>query len=109
MKYEQLTIPGSEPERAHARRSDPETSHAAAASLSSEKLRASQAEVLRLLREHGPMTDLDLIELAEESQTRQSDSGLRTRRKELVVKGLVRDSGKRFTMGGRKHILWQAT
>lgn len=110
MKFgEQLTIPGCEPlEQAHARRTDPETSHQAAAALSSDSLRASQAEVLRLLRQYGPLTDVDLCEWAEQLSIPQSDSGLRTRRKELVVKGLVRDSGKRQTINGRKHILWQA-
>jgi hypothetical protein len=94
---------------ARARDTDPETSHAAAASLSSEKIRESQALVLGLLRADGPMTDETLVAVVEERELRLSPSGARTRRKELVDLGLVEDSGGRVRTGsGRAAIVWRA-
>ena len=94
-------------EQAHARTSDPWTSHAAAASLASDKIRGAQSAVLRFLRRNGPMEDERLVKLYNGDPT-QSPSGLRTRRAELVKKGLIVDSGKRIvTKSGRKAIVWQ--
>ena len=92
--------------KANARRSDPDTSHAAAQSLSSDKLRESQGAVLRHFVEHGPMTDVDLGNAYEGPP--QSPSGLRTRRRELVDRGLLEDAGtrKRLT-SGRYAIVWR--
>ncbi|MHC5840021.1 hypothetical protein ACYTYC_09450, partial [Streptococcus pyogenes] len=47
---------------AHARHTDPETSHEAAASIGEDKIRASQQAVLMILLRFGPMTDSKLIE-----------------------------------------------
>lgn len=89
-----------------ARRTDPSTSHAAAASISSSKLRSSQVAVLEWLREHGPATDEALVELYNGPD--QSPSGLRTRRRELVEQRLVRDSGARQPLAsGRMAIVWE--
>lgn len=94
-----------------ARRSDPDTSHEAARSVTS--IRESHRAVLRVFKQYGGMTDEDLLnyytactELA--GFPRQSDSGLRTRRSELVAAGKLRDSGKR-TVGrtGRRMIVWE--
>lgn len=94
---------------AHARRTDPETSHAAAASLTPTALRASQSEVLNILRQ-GPMHDQRIAQVAMDWHTKQSPSGLRTRRRELVDAGLVEDSGRRETLtSGYKSVVWQLT
>ena len=94
--------------RALARNTDPETSHLAAASLASDKLRASQDEVLRFMRARGPLTDDQLVRTYV-GTVPQSPSGLRTRRSELVARGLVEDTGKRVVLpSGRKAIVWAA-
>lgn len=87
-----------------ARRTDPGTSWEAARSVTG--IRESQAEVLALFREHGPMTD-------EEARARyrgkQSLSGFRTRRAELVDRGLIRDTNERRGMTtGRRAVVWAA-
>jgi hypothetical protein len=92
---------------AHARRTDPETSHAAARSISSDKLRQSQDEVLRLFDVGGNMTDVEVALLASVEGVVQSPSGLRTRRRELVDLGLLKDTGKRERLlSGRQAIVW---
>jgi hypothetical protein len=95
---------------AHARRGDPYTSHAAAASLPSDKIRASQEAVLAVYRRFGPMTQPQLLEryAADGSLPAQSPSGLRTRSSELVALGLLRDSGRWAVLpSGRKSIIWE--
>lgn len=93
-------------DRAHARRTDPATSHEAADSLSSDRLRASQDAVLAFLRRHGAMTDIELVERYD-GTVQQSPSGLRTRRKELVTRGLVVDTGGWVrTPSGRRSTVW---
>jgi hypothetical protein len=95
------------PRRAHARSTDPATSHAAAASLPD--LRASEIEVLGLFAHVGSrLTDEQLIARARAAGLTQSDSGLRTRRSELVDLAYVQDSGVReLTATGRRTISWQ--
>lgn len=95
---------------ARARESDPETSHAAADSITPDKLRASQRAVLNVLRLRGGKgTDEQIAEsYTRGSWPAQSPSGLRTRRKELVEAGLVEDSGERVTLpSGRDSIVWR--
>lgn len=95
-------------EQARARNTDPWTSQAAAASLESSKIRASQEAILEFLKKYGSMDDGSLVKLYK-GPPAQSPSGIRTRRAELVEKGLVRDSGKTITMpSGRKAIMWEA-
>lgn len=96
-------------QQAHARRSDPTTSHAAAASVAD--LNATQRLVLRVLREIGPSSDERLAEYWQTHDVSSiSPSGLRTRRAELVEKGLVVDSGQLvMTTGGNSAIVWEAT
>lgn len=109
-----MTLPlfNDDGERAFARRSDPPTSHEAAGSLPSDKLRASQQAVLTILRTHGPACDTDLVRLYQRLSAggrypQQSESGIRTRRKELVAKGLVVDTGRRtLTVSGRRTVVW---
>lgn len=102
---------GKAPE-AHARRTDPQTSHAAAASVSN--IRQSQQYILGFFKQYGPMTDEQLqarISRASSGTTfqtvRLSPSGIRTRRSELVTLGMLRDSGNKLALqSGRKAIVW---
>lgn len=99
---------------AHARRSDPWTSHAAAASISENALNRGQLAVLDLLIKHGPMDDTRLVEVyrwhAEGGEApNMGDSGIRTRRRELADLGLVHNTGKTtFTPSGRRATIWGA-
>lgn len=110
MSSEQLPMfPVFEP-RTRARPSDPHTSHDAAMSLDARFVRQSQAAILRVLREHGPLTDSALIDCyrASREQPAQSDSGIRSRRAELCEVGLVADTGRRARLpSGRLSIMWQ--
>jgi hypothetical protein len=91
--------------RAHARRSDPETSHAAAASV--KNLTELQALILSALKDR-PCIDDVLIARINNSGLLASASGIRSRRSELVALGMVRDSGQRETLpSGRKSIVWE--
>lgn len=96
-----------------ARSSDPETSHAAAASVGD--LRVSQAAVLRLLGAFGPMSDELLCKLYDKfwlqyDYPQQSHSGIRSRRAELVRLGLVAPTGEKVEMdSGRMARVWGAT
>lgn len=76
---------------AHARRTDPVTSHAAANSISSLEDLTSKQTVLRALQQFGPMTDKAMITTirAFQSPRRFSDSRLRTARADLVKLGMV--------------------
>jgi hypothetical protein len=87
-------IPMDPEERARARRSDPETSHMAAESVS---VRENQVRVYQVLSQLGPSTDEWLVACYPMymSEHPQSPSGIRTRRKELWRKGLVKWTGKK--------------
>lgn len=104
------------PDRAYARRSDPETSHAAASSISRRQISLAQADLLRLFsRGDLKLTDAELADLHKVAviQLRlhhQSPSGLRTRRRELVDLGYLKDSGDRRKLpSGRLAIVWERT
>lgn len=100
---------------AHARLTDPQTSHEAAASV--ENITATQTVILKLLTGF-PMTDEDLVWHYEQQirmgadirdVPRASASGIRSRRAELVKLGFVRDSGHRTKISsGRNAIIWTA-
>ena len=120
--FDAATLPAKVPAnadpflRAAARRTDPDTSHAAAASV--KDLTGKQAAVLRIVRlltdRTGGATDEQIAaayqtDLPWEALPVQSDSGLRTRRCELVRRGLVADSGeRRLNAAGRKCAVWVA-
>lgn len=97
-----------------ARTTDPGTSHAAAASVDREAMRATQRALLSLFEEKGPMTDEQAAAeyesvYANRGWPQQSPSGLRTRRNELVSSEALRDTGeKRALSTGRKAIVWAA-
>lgn len=97
---------------AHARRTDPQTSHDAAASISEEKIRRSQQDVLRALRRVGPCDDTALVsEITSHTQryAEQRESGIRTRRKELEAANLVEYTGETTLLSsGRRAKVWQA-
>jgi hypothetical protein len=82
-------------EEPRARHTDPETSHDAAASV--KELRRRQAAVWYVLDMEGPLTDEELVKAyaVRWPHFPQSPSGLRTRRAELVARGLVEWTGRR--------------
>ena len=105
------------PDRARARSTDPQTSHDAAASQTPLSLTRGQAIVIHLFRVHRNlnelsaeygMTDVDFVSIAKHHGYVISESGLRTRRCELVDKHLLEDSGfTRMLLSGRKAIIWR--
>jgi hypothetical protein len=88
----------------HARTSDPETSHEAAESVTN--ITPLKHEILQRLMT--PMTDVDLIEVIRtHSRLVVTESGVRSRRSELVQAGLVKDTGARIKLAtGRNAIVW---
>ena len=88
---------------ATARHTDPETSHNAA-KVASRKAETNRLLALRMLREHGPMTDFALAELTGIQQT-----SVGVRRGELVKLGLVRATTlRRPSPSGTPCIVWEA-
>jgi hypothetical protein len=90
----------------HARLTDPQTSHEAAESVGN--LTATKEAILKALARPG--TDVDLVERYQNLRNapRASESGIRSRRAELVRDGLVQDSGDRVRLAsGRNAIVWQ--
>lgn len=88
-----------------ARTTDPETSHEAANSVTN--ISPLKREILQRLMT--PMTDADLIRtLKIYSDLIVTDSGVRSRRAELVQAGLVKDTGARVKLEtGRSAIVWR--
>ena len=88
----------------NARTTDPETSHEAAMSVTN--ITPLKQEILQRLMT--PMTDTDLYRLLTiSSRLIFTESGVRSRRSELVQAGLVRDTGKRVKLAtGRNAIVW---
>lgn len=100
-----MDLAGQVPPEARARVSDPETSHLAASAIND--LRQAQQEVLAIFHEFGEMTDETLLARAEVVGVKQSPSGLRTRRRELVDAGLVVFTGRRAqTVSGNPSRIW---
>jgi hypothetical protein len=87
-----------------ARRSDPETSHKAAESVSN--VTSAQQSILILLANFGALTDEELYSLLIANGVRISQSGARTRRKELVRLNKVKEAGMGRTVSGRASIKW---
>lgn len=77
---------------AHARATDPDTSHAAAAAITGQ-ITALQRIVLGELKVWGPTTDRKLVSVLKARYAR-TESTWRTRRAELVAKGFVECCGK---------------
>jgi hypothetical protein len=90
---------------AHARNTDPITSHEAAASVND--ITKTQEFILKALVR--PRTDIDLVEAYRNLKLapRASESGIRSRRAELVRAGLIMDTGERVKLAsGRNAIVW---
>lgn len=89
----------------HARTTDPETSHAAARSV--KNLTEIKIKILEVLET--PQTDHDLVfNIRATTDWLVSESGVRSRRAELVQAGLVEDSGSRVKLPtGRYAIVWR--
>jgi hypothetical protein len=91
----------------YARKTDPYTSHEAAASVKNFTL--TQQAILGLLK--SPMTDEDLVERYD-LQSRvglapmASPSGIRTARHKLVERGVVDSVGEGRSRFGRKALIW---
>ena len=88
-----------------ARSTDPVTSHLAADSV--DNVTATQAYILRCLKR--PRNDGQLVDAyrAYKTAPRASESGIRSRRAELVDRGLVTDTGRRVLLNsGRYSIVW---
>lgn len=91
---------------AHARKTDPTTSHAAAASV--KDITSTQEFILMALTR--PLTDVDLVSAyrAFKSAPPASESGICSRRSELVALGKVVDTGARVRLASGRHaIVWQ--
>jgi len=94
----------------HARTTDPQTSHDAAASISNDTARTRRYRVLELIRERGPISDDDWFELYLQRWPGSYSYSHRSRRTELRDLGYVRDSGlRKKNPSGREAILWEVT
>lgn len=93
---------------AYARKTDPLTSHMAAASVSN--VTETQTHIMALLL--WPLTDEELVDnyyafAGSAGWKNASPSGIRSRRAELVRRSLVKDSGmRRKSDSGRISICW---
>lgn len=88
-----------------ARTTDPQTSHDAAASV--KKLSETHRAILQELQT--AQTDVDLVRAIQlrHGFALASESGIRSRRAELVRDGYVEDTGKRERLeSGRMAIVW---
>ena len=95
---------------AHARNTDPETSHEAAESIS--QLTERQLAVLETLHYQGPMADHVLVAAfpLQGFVVMQSPQSIRSRRAELVRGGLVEHTGGYVqTVSGRRARVWAVT
>lgn len=92
----------------HARKTDPTTSFEAAGSIDPDQLTKTQTALLKCLKR--PATDVSILERYRnlKGAPRASESGLRTRRSELVAVGAIVDSGLRERLpSGRNAIIWK--
>lgn len=93
-----------------ARRSDPETSHQAAARMDRAAISVAICdEIVHQLRINGPMTDEELERRLRATHVGPwiTPSGLRTRRCRLVRQGVLVDTGRKGeTAYGRLAIRW---
>lgn len=95
---------------AYARLTDPQTSHEAAGSV--RNVSETHAAIMKIYQTTGPLTDPELtiqynkLVLAGLAP-RASESGIRSRRSELVDMDLVKDTGHKDKLpSGRYAIIW---
>lgn len=68
---------------------------------------SSQAIVLNVIKEHGPIPDHALVPLVQHvAQAKMSSSGIRTRRNELLLQGKIRQTGEIRMPSGRNAAVW---
>jgi hypothetical protein len=93
-----------------ARRSDPDTSHAAAESIE-DSITLVQQRVLEIHRDAPDgLTDEELLDIYQFRFGETAESSPRKRRHDLTAKGLIQDSGgRRKLKTGRKGIVWKLT
>ena len=89
-----------------ARRTDPDTSHAAAQQ-TAPKLSKTQQQVYDMMLKHPPLTDLELHKLCCEAYGTRRESSYRKRRSEMAAKHLVQDTGERKFQEGANRIVWK--
>jgi hypothetical protein len=95
----------------HARRTDPQTSHEAAKSVTN--VEKTKAAIWKLLAD--PLTDTELmskyrVQMLFGDAPEASESGVRSRRAELVAEGMVEATGeRRKTPSGRSSMVWVRT
>ncbi len=96
------------PEEARARAGDPETSVAAAAAISRERIRRVRDAVLGLFEGRVPMTDETLVGLYRRTEglPHASDSRIRTARHELASEGLLVSFGRQRNTRGFACFTW---
>jgi hypothetical protein len=88
-----------------ARNGNPQTSHDAAASIGD--MTEKRQAVLDVLKHIGPATDAGIIDAYRAmSLPEQSESGIRSRRHELHLLGLIRQVGDEENGRGRRCIVW---
>jgi len=89
----------------------PDTSREAAESIPLERVSETQERVLVVYRFHGPLSDEKLVEFyLDYWPDSATDQSIRSRRGELVRKGLVVDTGERSTTKyGRSCVVWKAS
>ena len=97
-----------------ARNTDPKTSHDAAATISKTKLRETQKAVLDVLGILGSATDEQLVDEYSRLSNighfyipMQTASGIRTRRKELADRGLIKNVGRQKMSTGNMANVWR--
>lgn len=98
-----------------ARASDPDTSKDAAAGVARHELSRRRMAILTLFHMLGPMHDDELLrryaqyrEVQPDTFPHQSESGIRSRRAELVDSKLLRFSGKKVTLpSGNLSRVWE--
>ena len=98
-------------DKAHARRTDPQTSYDAAAKVVN--LGRTREAILDILK-YTSLPDESIVEIYQSRVfsgfdiPKASESGIRSRRAELVKMGLVRNSGFKATIkSGNKAIAWE--
>lgn len=100
-----LVLDFSQP--AIARSTDPQHSHDAAETVDSNRNRRLLLDFMRTLNLSYTDEEIRLWYRAK-NYPWQSDSGLRTRRRELVDRGLVVEDGEGVTASGRRCAKWKA-
>lgn len=91
------------------RKNDGDTSWEAALGVTKGKRHDLYHAIVLVLTKWGPQSDQQIGQLLTNNHIPFSDSGLRTRRSELVKAGWVRDSGTRTkTVSGGSTVVWEA-